>query len=119
MKTCFKFEQRLGSGVCGVGLSRDSWNTQCGAGSHSHFYTALATGQRAQLKTVGARRTPANVVRMHKSENATDAHNLDSTKPANVEPEVEIGEFEMGFLDVDALPATMWKDLETSSGRVW
>ena len=33
----------------------------------------------------------------HKSKNATDAHNLDSTKPANVEPEVEICEFEMGF----------------------
>ena len=39
----------------------------------------------------------------HKSKNATDAHNLDSTKPANVEPEVEIGEFGMGLLDVDAL----------------
>ena len=39
----------------------------------------------------------------HKSKNATDAHNLDSTKPAHVEPEVEIGEFEMGFLEVDAL----------------
>ena len=39
----------------------------------------------------------------HKSKNATDAHNLDSTKPANFEPEVEIGEFETGFLDVDSL----------------
>ena len=43
-------------------------------------------------KTVGARR-----------KNATDAHNLDSTKPANVEPEVEIGGFDMSILDVDAL----------------
>ena len=39
----------------------------------------------------------------HKSKNATDAHNLDSTKPANAEPEVEIGGFDMSFLDVDAL----------------
>ena len=41
----------------------------------------------------------------HKSKNATDAHNLDSTKPANVEPEVEveIGEFEMDYLDVDTV----------------
>ena len=39
----------------------------------------------------------------HKSKNATDAHNLHSTKPANVEPGVEIGEFEMSFLAVDAL----------------
>ena len=38
---------------------------------------------------------------MHKSKNATDAHKLDSTKPPNVEPEVEIGEFEMDCLDVD------------------
>ena len=40
---------------------------------------------------------------MHKTKNATDAPNLDSTKPANAEPEVEIGEFEMGFLDVDSV----------------
>ena len=39
----------------------------------------------------------------HNSKNATDAYNLDSTKPANVEPEVEIGRFDMSFLDVDAL----------------
>ena len=39
----------------------------------------------------------------HKSKNATDAHNLDSTKSANVEPEVEIGEFDIRLLDVDAL----------------
>ena len=39
----------------------------------------------------------------HKSKNATDAHNLDSTKPATVEPEVEIGGFDMSFLEVDAL----------------
>ena len=30
----------------------------------------------------------------HKYQNATDAYNLDSTKPANVEPEVEIGCFD-------------------------
>ena len=40
---------------------------------------------------------------MHKSKNAMDAHNLDSTKPASVEPEVEIGGFDMSCLDVDAL----------------
>ena len=38
----------------------------------------------------------------HKSKKATDAHNLDS-KPSNVEPEAEIGGFDMSFLDVDAL----------------
>ena len=36
----------------------------------------------------------------HKSKNATDADNLDSPKPAK---EVEIGGFDMSFLDVDAL----------------
>ena len=39
----------------------------------------------------------------HRTKNATDAHNLDSTKPANAEPKVEIGGFDMIFLDVDAL----------------
>ena len=37
----------------------------------------------------------------HRSKSA-DAHNLDS-KPLNVEPEVEIDEFNMSYLDVDAL----------------
>ena len=40
------------------------------------------------------------------AKNATDAHNLDSTKPANVEPEVEVCEFEMGYLDADAVDLT-------------
>ena len=39
----------------------------------------------------------------HKTKNATDAHNLDSTKPANSEPEVEIGGFDMSYLDFDAV----------------
>ena len=39
----------------------------------------------------------------HRTKNATDAHNLDSTKPANAEPEVETGGFDMSFLDVDAV----------------
>ena len=51
--------------------------------------------------TVGARRTPIKVVRKgkHKAEDATDAHNLDSTKPADVEPVVEVCECDMNFLD--------------------
>ena len=52
-------------------------------------------------KTVGARRTPKKG--KHKSKDATDAHNLDSTKPAHVQPVVEIGEFDMGYLDVGTL----------------
>ena len=39
----------------------------------------------------------------HKSKNATDAHNLVSTKSANVEPEVEIGSFDISYLDVDTV----------------
>ena len=39
----------------------------------------------------------------HNSKNAADAHNLDSTKPANVGPEVEIGEFEIDYLGVDII----------------
>ena len=54
----------------------------------------------------------------HKSKNATDAHNLDSTKPANVEPEVEIGGFDMSFLDVDALQhqASEWIKIGVDTG---
>ena len=54
-------------------------------------------------KTVGARRTPTKVFRKEtkKPKNA-DAHNLDS-KPSIVEAEVEIGELNMSYLDVDAL----------------
>ena len=53
-------------------------------------------------KTVVSRRTP-KVVRKgkHKPKNA-DAHNLDS-KPSIAEPEVEIDEFNMIYLNVDAL----------------
>ena len=39
----------------------------------------------------------------HKSKSATDAHGLDWTKPANVEPKVEIGDFEMGYLNAGAV----------------
>ena len=39
----------------------------------------------------------------HKAKNATDAHSLDSTKPANDEPEVEIGGFNMCYLDVHSV----------------
>ena len=39
----------------------------------------------------------------HKSNKATDAHNHDATKPANVEPEVEIGGFGMSYLDAHAV----------------
>ena len=39
----------------------------------------------------------------HKAKNSTDAHYLDSTKQANVEPEVEIGGFDMSYLDADAV----------------
>ena len=48
----------------------------------------------------------------HKPKNA-DAHNLDS-KPSIVEPEVEIGEFNMSYLDVDAL-----QESEKVRGSKW
>ena len=58
----------------------------------------------------------------HKSRNATDAHNIDSTKPANAEPEVEVGEFEMGFFYVDAQQESEWikNGVDTGAGKtVW
>ena len=39
----------------------------------------------------------------HKAKNATDAHNLDSTKPADVEPVVEVCECDMNYLDADVV----------------
>ena len=56
-------------------------------------------------KTVGARRTPTKVgpKGKHQPKSATDVHNLDSTKPSNVEPEVEIGGFNMCYLDAHAV----------------
>ena len=39
----------------------------------------------------------------HEPKNAKDAHNLDSTKPSNVEPEVEIGGFIMCYFDACAV----------------
>ena len=39
----------------------------------------------------------------HKTKNATDARNLDSAKPANTEPEVEFGGFDLSYLDADAV----------------
>ena len=55
----------------------------------------------------------------HKSKKATDAHNIDSTKPANVEPEVQTGEFEMGVLDVDALQQqeSEWIKIGVDTGK--
>ena len=50
----------------------------------------------------------------HKTKNATDAHNLDSTKPANAEPEVEIDEFDMTYHNVDAL-----QESEKMRGSEW
>ena len=39
----------------------------------------------------------------HKPKNATNAHNLDSTKPAYVEPEVEVSGLDMGYLEAHAV----------------
>ena len=57
----------------------------------------------------------------HKAKNATDAHNLDSAKPANSEPEVEIGGFDMNHLDADAVevrqPEWMKIGVDTGTGK--
>ena len=64
-------------------------------------------------KTVGSRRTPKGGSKgKHKPKNA-DAHNLDS-KPSIAEPEVEIDEFSMTYLNVDAL-----QESEKVRGSEW
>ena len=54
----------------------------------------------------------------HKPKNATDAHNLDSTKSANVEPEVEIGGFNMCYFDASAVEVreSEWIKIGADSG---
>ena len=50
-----------------------------------------------------------------------DAHNLDSTKPGKAEPEVEIGGFDVSFLDVDTLqqrePEWIKIGVDTGAGK--
>ena len=57
----------------------------------------------------------------HKFKNASDAHNLDSTKPANVEPEVEISGIDMDYLDVDTVEVQEFKwikiGVDTGAGK--
>ena len=65
-------------------------------------------------KTVGARKNTnkGGSKGKHKPKNA-DAHNLDS-KPSIAEPEVEIDEFSMIYLNVDAL-----QESEKMRGSEW
>ena len=57
----------------------------------------------------------------HKPKNATDAHNLDSTKSANVEAEVEIGGFNMCYFDANAVEVRESESIkigiDTSAGK--
>ena len=54
----------------------------------------------------------------HKAKNATDAHNLDLTKPANVGPKVEIGGLDMSYLDAHAVEVreTEWIKIGVDTG---
>ena len=63
-------------------------------------------------KIVGSRRTP-KVVRRENTDPGVQLHNLDS-KPSIVEPEVEIDEFTMTYLNVDAL-----QESEKVRGSEW
>ena len=57
----------------------------------------------------------------HKAKNAMDAHNLDSTKPAQVKPEVEIGGLDMNYFDADAFemqePDRIKIGVDTDAGK--
>ena len=52
---------------------------------------------RSQLKGYGGSKGK------NKNKNTMDAHNLDSTRPANNEPEMELGGFDMSDFKVDAV----------------
>ena len=64
-------------------------------------------------KIVGSRRTPKSGSKGKQRSKSADAHNLDS-KPSIVEPEVEIDEFNMTYLNVDAL-----QESEKMRGSEW
>ena len=49
--------------------------------------------------------------------NTTDAHNLESTKPVNNEPEVEVGVFDMCYFNVDAVEVPDSEMIETGVPR--
>ena len=54
----------------------------------------------------------------HKAKNATDAHDLGLTKPANVGPRVEIGGLDMCYLDAHAVEVreTEWIKIGVDAG---
>ena len=71
--------------------SVECWN--CGKRNH---YSKDCWSKKDQTNKDGSKGT-------NKNKNTTDAHNLDSMKPANSEPEVEIGGLDMSFFNLDAV----------------
>ena len=99
--------------------SKDSWDSTDRTGTRARtrkrirLNVGIVEKVDTTRKTVGSRRTP-KVVRKgkHKPKNA-DAHNLDP-KPSIAEPEVEIDEFSMTYLNVNAL-----QESEKVRGSEW
>ena len=64
----------------------------------------VGIGQRGHYsKSGGSKQDQTNRGRskgMNKNRNTTDAHNLDLTKPANSEPKVEVGGWDMSYFSV-------------------
>ena len=71
-----------------------------GKGKEKHYFECWNRGKRGHYSKDCWSKMNTNKggsKGKYKSKNATDAHNLDSTKPANGEPEVEIGGFDMSL----------------------
>ena len=70
----------------------ECWNWKCGERGHhaNDCWTKKNTNKGGSKEK-------------HEAKNATDAHNLDSSKPADVEAEVEVGGCGMNSLDADAV----------------
>ena len=74
--------------------------------------------ERTQWTPVHSAKARANKAKAStarsKKKKATDAHNLDSTKPANTQPDVEIGGLRMSYYNLDASSARVCMDQDWS-----
>ena len=99
----------------------DRRRTKAGTRAGIRLSVGIVENVDITRKTVGVRRTPKEVRKEKHKPNNADAHNLDS-KPSIAEPEVEIDEFSLTCLNVDALqwpekmPGSEWIKIEVDTG---
>ena len=68
-------------------------------------WTGIITRTQLNVRIVEKRGHRSKDCWSKKDQTNKGAHNLDSIKPVNKDPEVEIGGFDMGYFNVDAVSA--------------